>query len=181
MLVINIPESEYYDSDTNTFVTLESKRVTLEHSLVAMSKWESKWLKPFIGTKEKTMEEKFDYIACMIIEEVDNPILMVNRMTEQNLLKIMDYIESPMTATTVKQSKNGKTSREIITSELIYYWMIAYNIPFECQHWHLNRLLMLINVCNAKNTPPKKTNTKDVLARNRELNAARRKALGTSG
>ena len=180
MIVIDIPENEYYDSVTEMFITIPAKRVKLEHSLVAISKWESKWLKPFLGPGDKTMEQKLDYISFMILDE-DEPTSIVNMMTESNLKSIIDYIESPMTATTIKQSKSSKVSREIITSELIYYWMISFNIPFECEYWHLNRLLMLINVCNVKNTPPKKTSTKDILARNRELNAARRKALGTSG
>lgn len=180
MIVIDIPENEYYDSVTEMFITIPAKRVKLEHSLVAISKWESKWLKPFLGPGDKTMEQKLDYISFMILDE-DEPTSIVNMMTESNLKSIIDYIESPMTATTIKQSKSSKVSREIITSELIYYWMISFNIPFECEYWHLNRLLMLINVCNVKNTPPKKASTKDILTRNRELNAARRKALGTSG
>ena len=180
MIVIDIPENEYYDSVTEMFITIPAKRVKLEHSLVAISKWESKWLKPFLGPGDKTMEQKLDYISFMILDE-DEPTSIVNMMTESNLKSIIDYIESPMTATTIRQSKSSKVSREIITSELIYYWMISFNIPFECEYWHLNRLLMLINVCNVKNTPPKKSSTKDILSRNRELNAARRKALGTSG
>ena len=180
MIVIDIPENEYYDSVTEMFITIPAKRVKLEHSLVAISKWESKWLKPFLGPGDKTMEQKLDYISFMILDE-DEPAYLVNMMTESNLKSIMDYIESPMTATTIKQSKSSKVSREIVTSELIYYWMISFNIPFECEYWHINRLLMLINVCNVKNTPPKKASTKDILARNRELNAARKKALGTSG
>lgn len=180
MIVIDIPENEYYDSVTEMFITIPAKRVKLEHSLVAISKWESKWLKPFLGPGDKTMEQKLDYISFMILDE-DEPTSIVNMMTESNLKSIIDYIESPMTATTIRQSKSSKVSREIITSELIYYWMISFNIPFECEYWHLNRLLMLINVCNVKNAPPKKASTKDILSRNRELNAARRKALGTSG
>ena len=180
MIVIDIPENEYYDSVTEMCITIPAKRVKLEHSLVAISKWESKWLKPFLGPGDKSMEQKLDYISFMILDE-DEPTSIVNMMTESNLKSIIDYIESPMTATTIRQSKSSKVSREIITSELIYYWMISFNIPFECEYWHLNRLLMLINVCNVKNTPPKKASTKDILARNRELNAARRKALGTSG
>lgn len=180
MLRINVPISpEGWDEEKQEFV--ESKTVTLqlEHSLVSLSKWESKWCKPFLSSK-KTDEEIMDYIKCMTITQNVNP-LIYNLLTEKNIKEINEYIEAPMTATTFTEPKNGKQSREIVTSELIYFWMITATIPMECQKWHLNRLLTLIRVCNIKNSPPKKRSKRDIMSQNAALNAARRKRLNTRG
>lgn len=121
-----------------------------------------------------------DYIKCMTItQNVDSDVY--NHLTAKNIEEINNYIYAPMTATTFSEDKNGKVNREIITSELVYYWMVALQIPFECQKWHLNRLLTLIRICNVKNQPPKKMSKRDVMSRNAALNAARRKQLNTSG
>lgn len=180
MIIIDIPEVEYFDPISETFMTRPSRVLKLEHSLVAISKWESKWLKPFMGPANKTPEEIYDYIRCMYVGDEECDIVTIKSLSQENLNSITKYIESPMTATTVTQKK-GKANREIITSELIYYWMVTFNIPFECQNWHLNRLLMLITICNIKNEPPKKQNPKDVLRQNAALNAARKKSMNTSG
>lgn len=177
MLIINIPDTEFYDEINNEFIYIKSQKLVLEHSLVSLSKWESKWKKPFFDKKPKTKEESIDYIRCMTINSVDP--LVYKSITNRIMKMVNDYIEDPMTATTINQ-KNAP-SREIVTSELIYYWMVALSIPFECQKWHLNRLLTLINVCNIKNKPPKKMSKKDLISRNAKLNAARRKAMNTSG
>lgn len=177
MLTINIPDTEFYDEIKNEFVYVKSQKLVLEHSLVSLSKWESKWKKPFFDKKPKTKEESIDYIRCMTVNSVDP--LIYKCITNRIMQTVNAYIEDPMTATTINQ-KNAP-SREIVTSELIYYWMVALSIPFECQKWHLNRLLTLINVCNIKNKPPKKMSRKDLVSRNAKLNAARRKALNTSG
>lgn len=180
MLSISIPEREYFDAATETFITCEARNLNLEHSLLAISKWESKWLKPFLGSETKSSEEIYDYIRCMSLEDVD--LFTIQNLSQKNLDDITNYIKAPMTATTINQVGNKpNNSREIITSELVYYWMVAYNIPFECQSWHINRLLMLINVCNIKNSPPKKEKPKETLSRNAALNAARKKAMNTSG
>lgn len=179
MLEIVIPENEYYDESKNEFVYVDSVKLSLEHSLVSISKWESKWCKPFLDGKDKTNEEILDYIKCMIVDDIDESIF--DRLTENNLASINAYIESPMTATKFSDNGGKTGGREIITSEIIYYWMVAYNIPFECQHWHLNRLLALVRVCNIKNSPPKKMSKQEVANRNRELNKARRKQLNSSG
>ena len=180
MLNVFIPEREYYDGVTETFITTPARSLVLEHSLVAISKWESKWMKPFLGKNSKTNEEIYDYIRCMIIGD-DCDMFTLRNMPQTELDKITNYIQSSSTATTITQSKDSKPSREIITSELIYYWMVAFNIPFECQHWHLNRLLTLVNICNIKNSPPKKQSPRETLSRNAALNAARKKAMKTSG
>lgn len=177
MLTLTIPKTELYDEIQNEFKFIKEQKLVLEHSLVSLSKWESKWHKPFLSKEDKTIEETIDYIRCMTVNSVDPDVyLCINR---DHISKVNEYIADPMTATTI--SEKGPASREIITSEIIYYWMVALQIPFECQKWHLNRLLTLINVCSIKNKPPKKMSQKAVMSRNAALNASRRKALHTRG
>lgn len=179
MLEITIPGIELYDEEKNEFINYDEKTVNFEHSLVSVSKWESKWCKPFLSGKEKTAEEILDYIICMTVTEgITDDIY--SRLTQENFSKINEYIGHPMTATTFNDERKSG-SREIITSEIIYYWMVAFNIPFECQYWHLNRLLTLIKVCNIKNNPPKKMSKQEVLSRNKALNEARKRELKTKG
>ena len=179
MLKITIPEMEFYDEDNNEFIMFNEQVLQLEHSLVSISKWESKWHIPFLDGKDKTLEQIIDYVRCMTITQNVKPEVY-NRLTEDNLKAINDYIENPMTATTFSDI-NQRPSREIIASEIIYYWMVSFNIPFECQKWHLNKLLTLIKVCNIKNSPPKKMSRQEILSRNRALNEARKKNLNTRG
>lgn len=174
MLRITIPATEQWDESKNEFVYTKSQSLSLEHSLVSLSKWESKWCKPFFAKEPKTVEETIDYIRCMTLtQNVDVDIY--NYLTNENIVQVNKYIEAPMTATWFKDTGNKTSNREQITAELIYYWMISLGIPFECQKWHLNRLLTLIRVCNVKNQPPKKMSKKQILSRNAALNAARRK------
>lgn len=180
MLQITIPAVELWDERKQEFVITKEQTLQLEHSLVSISKWESKWCKPFLSKQEKTFEETLDYIKCMTITQNVDPEVY-NYLTNKNIEEINKYIDAPMTATYFSDEKNSKTSREQVTAELIYYWMIALNIPFECQKWHLNRLLTLIKVCNIKNQPPKKRSKKEIMSRNAALNAARRKQLNTKG
>ena len=181
MLRITIPAKEGYDELKNEFVTVSKEQtLKLEHSLVSLSKWESKWCKPFLTEVEKTNEETLDYIKCMTLSpDVDESVY--DCLTRTNIEDINRYIGAPMTATTISEPKSGKSNREIVTSELIYYWMVALNIPFECQKWHLNRLLTLIRICNIKNQPANKKSRKDIMSRNQALNAARRKKLNSRG
>lgn len=180
MLKITIPEEEFYDESSQTFVYAKQETLQLEHSLVSISKWEAKWNKPFLSKEEKTYEETIDYVRCMTITQNVNRSVYT-RLTNENLREIDAYIEAPMTATTIHEDKTKTPGREIITSELIYYWMIALNIPPEYQKWHLNRLLTLVRVCNVKNTPPKKRSKKEIMSRNAALNAKRRRALNSRG
>lgn len=181
MLRITVPISpEGWDEVKGEFVEPKTQTLQLEHSLVSLSKWESKWCKPFLSSNEKTAEETLDYIKCMTLTQNVDPDVY-NHLTAKNIEEINQYIYAPMTATTFSEDKRGKGSREVVTSELVYYWMIALNIPFECQKWHLNRLLTLIRVCNIKNTPPKKMSKRDIMSRNAALNEARRKRLNTTG
>ena len=180
MLQITIPAVELWDERKQEFITTKEQTLQLEHSLVSLSKWESKWCKPFLNKQKKTFEETLDYIKCMTLTQNVDPEVY-NYLTNENIKEINEYIGAPMTATYFSDEKTSKTNREQVTAELIYYWMIALNIPFECQKWHLNRLLTLIKVCSIKNQPPKKRSKKDIMSRNAALNAARRKQLNTKG
>lgn len=180
MLTLTIPAKEFWDESKSEFVYTKEQTLHLEHSLVSLSKWESKWNKAFLSNRDKTDEEILDYIKCMTLTPNVSPDTY-RYLTRSNFIEINDYIAAPMTATVFSDEKTPKASREIVTAELIYYWMIALNIPFECQHWHLNRLLTLIKVCNIKNAPPKKRSKREIMSRNAALNAARRKQLNTSG
>ena len=180
MLRIDVPACELYNEITEEFETVPATTLTLEHSLVSLSKWESKWCKPFLGKGEKTNEETLDYIRCMTLTQNVNPNVY-RALSNSNIEKIRNYIDSPMTATTFREDPNAPKSHEIITSELIYYWMIALNIPVEFQKWHLNRLMSLIEVCNIKNTPPKKISAMEKYNRYKALNEARRKKWNTKG
>ena len=180
MLTITIPEVEMFNEKTREFFTLKEQTLQLEHSLVSLSKWESKWCKPFLTKDDKTLEETIDYIKCMTITQNVRPDVY-GRLTRSNIEDINNYIDAPMTATTFYGDTQQGRAKETITSELIYYWMISLNIPMECQKWHLNRLLTLIRVCNVKNNPPKKMSKGDIMRRNAALNAARRKQLNSKG
>ena len=182
MLRITIPAFEGWDESKQEFVQMNKEQtLQLEHSLVSLSKWESKWCKIFLSKKSKTREETIDYIKCMTLTQNVNPDVY-NYLTAENFKQIEEYIQAPMTATYfAKDLPGGNKSSEQVSSELIYYWMIALNIPFECQKWHLNRLLTLIRVCNVKNSPPKKMSKRDIMSRNRALNEARKQQMNTRG
>ena len=181
MLQIEVPLTrEGWDEEKQEFIPPKKQVLNLEHSLVSLSKWESRWCKSFISNNNKTEEETLDYIKCMTLTQNVNPEVY-EHLTNENIKQINDYIGAPMTATYFSEDKRGKSNREIITSELIYYWMIAANIPFECQKWHLNRLLTLIRVCGIKNEPPKKRSKREIMSRNAALNAARRQQLNSKG
>lgn len=180
MLQIVTPNVELWDERTESFFEVKSQRLQLEHSLVSISKWESKWNKPFLTNEEKTDEETIDYIRCMTLTQNVKPIVY-ETLSNDNIVAINNYIGSPMTATIITHQENRSGAREIITSELIYYWMIALNIPIECQKWHFNRLMILIRICNIKNQPPKKMGRNERLRNNAKINAARRKKSGSKG
>ena len=181
MLILVVPATngQLFNDATQEFLSTKEAVLQLEHSLVSVSKWESKWKKPFLNS-DKTIEESLDYIRCMTINHGIQP--EVYRVLNNDLMQqVLDYISDPMTATTIVKDLAERQSREIITAEIIYYWMIAQNIPFECRKWHLNKLLTLIRVCAIKSTPPKKMRKGEILARNRALNDARRAQYGTNG
>lgn len=180
MLQIVIPALEYWDEKKEMFVSEKEQVLQLEHSLISLSKWESKWCKSFLSTKELSREENMDYIRCMTITKNVSPDTY-KRLTNQHIDQINEYIKAPMTATTFREGRGAKGRKRIITAELIYYWMVAFNIPVEFQKWHLNRLLTLIRVCEIENSPKKKQSANDILRENAALNAARKAQLKTKG
>lgn len=180
MLLITIPATELWDEHKQEFIYTKGQTLQLEHSLVSLSKWESKWCKPFLSKHRKTHEETIDYIKCMTVTQNVKPDVY-ECLSRENIRAIDEYINAPMTATTVSDDKNDKHNREIITAELIYYWMFSFGIPKDCEKWHINRLITLIKVFSAKNTPPKKMSKRDIMSRNAVLNAARRKQYNTKG
>lgn len=179
MLILTLPSIELFNDETQEFTNTKEQKLQLEHSLVSLSKWESKWKKPFLTAENKTVEESIDYIRHMTITQ-NVPPEVYNLLRDEEIRIVDAYIDDSMTATTLPEAKQA-TRREVVTAELIYYWMIALNIPFECQKWHLNRLLTLINVCSIKNEPPKKMSQSEILSRNKALNEARRKSMQTRG
>lgn len=180
MLQITVPATECWDDKKQEFISTKEQTLQLEHSLVSLSKWESKWCKPFLHTDNKTDEEVLDYIKCMTITQNVNPEVY-DCLTKENIKEITDYINAPMTATTFNNIQKGRSNNRRTTSELLYYYMIAYNIPVEFQKWHLNRLSTLIRVCEIENQPKKKMSQREVMSRNAALNAARRKQYNTKG
>lgn len=179
MLQITIPAGRLWDERIEEFLSTKEQTLQLEHSLVSLSKWESKWHKPFLSDTEKTFEETIDYIRCMTITQNVKPEVYMF-ITKENVDQIYEYINDPMTATTFSND-DGPFNKEIITAEIIYYWMITLKIPLECQKWHLNKLITLIKVISLKNAPKKKMNKQTYMERMSRLNDARRKELNTKG
>jgi hypothetical protein len=171
---------EGWDEVKQEFIESKVAVLQMEHSLISLSRWESKWNKAFFSKQAKTYEETIDYFKCMTLTKNVDPEVY-SKLSQANITEINAYIEAPMTATYFAEEKNKKPNKDVITSELIYYWMIALNIPFECQKWHINRLLTLVHVCNIKNQPPKKMSKRDIMSRNAALNAARRQQLNSKG
>lgn len=183
MLQLNVVMSEDYDETTEMFVT-DTWPLKLEHSLVSLSKWESKYQKPFLSTNEKTHEEIFDYILMMDLGEETPPEVFLNISNEQ-YVQINEHLNAKMTATWFTKKGPAKPNRQTITSELIYYWLTSYEIPWAAETWHLNRLFTLIEVFNAERSAGQKTNKTSggpsLAEQRRALNEQRKKELGTSG
>lgn len=178
MLRIRIPMEVGFKEDTQEFID-EFFVIDLEHSLASLSKWESIFEKPFLSSSEKSGEELLGYIRCMTLTP-NVPDEVLSRITHGNIEEITEYINAKMTATWFGETSREK-NREVVTAEIVYYWMISLSIPFECQYWHLSKLFTLIRVCSEKNAPPKELSQSDLSARNRALNEARKKQYGTSG
>ena len=176
---ITVPGVESFDDSKQQFVYTEETVLVLEHSLVSVSKWESRYCKPFLSQDARTSEETINYVRDMTLTHGVDPMVYL-AIPDSVLAEIGAYISSPQSATTITEV-GVKPTRQVITSELIYYWMVALTIPFECENWHINRLLMLIRVCNAKNSTKDKVNRADLLARNRRLNEERKALYGTNG
>jgi len=180
MLRLIIEGDEVFNEEDSTFESFDGLVIDLEHSLVSLSKWESKYQKPFLSSEQKTTEEVFGYLQAMIVTPDTDPDA-IYRCSQADITRIQEYIDSSQSATTFGSMPERRGPGEVITSELIYYWMVGFNIPFECQHWHLNRLFSLIRICNIKNSKPTKMSRHEEAQRRAELNAKRRAELGTSG
>jgi len=180
MLRITIQGEEFFNEETDTFSSVGGLELDLEHSLLSLSKWESEFQKPFLAGGEKTPDQILGYIRCMILTpDVDKDILL--HFSQENLNQTNEYINSQQSATTFGTMPERRGRGETITSELIYYWMVAFNIPFSCETWHINRLFALIRICNIKNSKPTKMSRHDMASRNQELNAQRKAQLNTAG
>lgn len=175
MLTIDIPDQEYFNEQTNEIKIIKGQRLQLEHSLVSLSKWESKWEIPFLGKSEMTDEQLLDYIRCMTITQNVKPDVYL-ALSKENIREIEQYINRKMTATWFSNVQKSSGSGEVVTSEIIYYWMITLGIPVEFQKWHLNRLMTLIKVVSLKNSPKKKMSQRELAHRNSSLNAQRIKS-----
>jgi len=180
MLTITVGAIDVFDEETQEFRTDGGVSFHLEHSLVSLSKWESIHEKPFLGKDSKSREEMVDYIRCMLVDE-NAPEDFLNQLSPANVEAINVYLDRKMSATWFSEQPGAPRSSEVITSELIYYWMTVFSIPFDCETWHLNRLFTLIRICNIKQAKPKKMSRGEIAQRNRELNAQRRRQLGTTG
>lgn len=177
---IVVPDLRLFDDEKQEFVTIKGTTFKIQHSLVSLSKWEEKWHKPFLSKTQKTQEELIDYVRCMTITQNVNPEIY-NYLPVSVMNEIIEYMNDPMTATTIKQNEKRPPNRQIITAEVIYGWMIGLNIPMDFQKWHLNKLMTLIEVVNEQNNPSKKMGKNATMAQNRSLNAARRAALHSKG
>ena len=180
MLTIVVPAIEVWDEINNKFISAKAQTLQLEHSLVSISKWETRWKLPFLSDAEKSPEQQLDYIRCMTLTQNVDPSVYL-RLSEENLQQIGEYISTDMTATTFSKRSRRGNRKQVVTSEVIYYWMVALQIPFECQKWHLSRLITLIRVCEEENQPNKKMSKREILQRNAALNQARRKKLNSLG
>lgn len=184
-LDIIVPRNDnLWDPVNERFLKVKETKLTLEHSLVSLQKWEAKWKIPFLTDKQKTEDQLRDYVRCMTITQNVDP-LVYYALTEEDYRKIIAYMEDPMTATTINEKNlprgKGGTGQRIATAEMIYYWMTALNIPSEYRKWHLNQLMTLIKVASIEQQPPKQMSKKDIMAQNRSLNAARRARMHSKG
>ena len=181
MIQIKIPESEYFNESSNEFILIKPITLKMEHSLISIKNWESKWNVAFLGKEEKTNEQMIDYLRCMTISPGDVKYETYLSISQTEMTRISEYIKAPMTATKFYDEHGNQINRETITAEIIYYWMVTLNIPFELQKVHLNQLLTLIRVTSVKNTPPKKMSKSEIIKRNNRINDERRKRFGITG
>lgn len=180
MLTITVPEAEFWDEGKEEFVYKKEQVLQLEHSLVSISKWESKWEKAFLGKQRKTEQEIADYVRCMTLTQNVDPEVY-SRLSSENYREIQKYIHAPMSATYLPEEESSSGQQDVVTAELIYFWMIEYNIPVEFQKWHFNRLWALIRVCSMKKSDPKKKSINQIVQRNRAINATNRARFHSNG
>lgn len=185
MLEIIVPKTvDLWDPVHELFLNTKETKLSLEHSLVSLKKWEAKWKVPFLSNKQMTEDQLRYYVQCMTITQHVDP-LVYYALTQENLKEIIDYMEDPMTATVINDKNlpkgKGGPGQKVITAEMIYYWMTALNIPTEYQKWHLNQLMTLIKVASIEQQPPKQMSKRDIMSQNKSLNAARRARMHSKG
>lgn len=180
MLTIRVPLAEKFNDDTQMWEVSESAVLELEHSLASVSKWEQTFEKPFLNSEDKSPEETIAYIMMMAVDPKTPPELFA-RLTDENIKEINEYVGAKMTATWFREDKNQRPSREVITAEVIYHWMIQHSVWLEAEHWHINKLLTLLRVCTEKSKPPKKMNRREQIAERQRLNAKRIAERGGRG
>jgi hypothetical protein len=188
MLQVDVPGRELWDAKNEVFINTKPVHLTLEHSLVSIAKWESTWERSFLKNGAQTKEQMEDYIRCMTLTQNVDPGIY-KTLPDSVFQQVSEYIQKPMTATYFPPDERQGGMRDVVTAELIYYWMIANNIPFDpCQKWHLNRLMALIRVCSLKNAEanadPKKRrrmSSAEIMRRNAKLNEERLKKYNTTG
>lgn len=181
MIQIKIPESEYFNEYKNEFISIKAVKLNMEHSLISIKNWESKWNIAFLGREEKTNEQMLDYLRCMTVSPGDVKYEVYLSIPESEMVRVSEYIKAPMSATKFYDEQGREINRETVTAELIYYWMITLNIPIEFQKIHLNQLLTVIRLTSLKNTPPKKMSRAELIRRNNRINDERRKKFGITG
>lgn len=180
MLELSIKGVDLYDELKEEFIYIPPTKLRLEHSLVSISKWEEKWEKVFLSKDPMSHEETIDYVRCMTITQNVDP-MVYEYLTDDHIRQVMQYIEKKASATWFSDTPKSQGKKQVITSELVYYWMFSYKIPKECEKWHFNRLMILIQIFSIENAPKKKMSRNEILSRNKALNDARLKAMGTTG
>lgn len=178
MKTLNFKEKDFFNEIDDTFIKIPAQTISFEHSLISVSKWEAIWKIPYISDTQKTSEQASDYIKCMSINKNDG--MFIHAMTAEQALELKEYIDDPMTATTVFNSKKAPAKKSPMTSEVIYATMIELGIPIEFEKWHLNRLLILIQVLQARQSPQKMSRA-DILRQNSEWNKLRKSKLHSRG
>lgn len=177
MLRLRLNDGEFYDDDAEQFVYTTGREVRLEHSLYSVSKWEAETEKPFLTKKAKTVSEEILYIQCMDVDEILS-LVEAGWLYSQYQSQIAEYLKRSMTATTFRKD-NSRSSSATITAEIIYYWLVLYNIPFETQYWPLNKLLTLVRVASIKSQKPKKMSRQEQLSQQNAINSARLAAMAS--
>lgn len=175
MLKITVPAQELYDPKTGMFYYTKPVMLTLEHSLLSLSKWESDWEKPFIN-RDHTIREFNDYVRCMTLTQNVDPSVY-DRLTDANRQAVQSYIDRKMSAAVIHDDGTSKRSTKFMTADLIYYYMVEAGIPFQpCEKWHLNRLLTLIRIIGIERRTDNKMSKADSARRHASINRARRAA-----
>ena len=171
VLDLYVPGKEFWNSELQEFIYTKDITLHLKHSLVSLTRWEQHYKRRFLDDGPKNEEEYRFYIQCMTLNKDVDP-LVYTVLQEDDIKKVTDYLHDSMTATTLPKQNNNRSNSEKLSSELIYYYMSALNIPFECEKWFLNNLIILISIASIKNNPQQKK-SKPSWSSIRALNAAR--------